>query len=86
MRHLFALGAEAHAPPAAPHPIQEELQPTEHDWLFDTRDSLDLARVVGRGRRSCVGVYGFSRGGLIIESGRMIRDVLVAYGLPAKPM
>ena len=74
MRHLFALGAEAHAPPAAPHPVQEELQPTEHDWLFDTRDSLDLARVVGRGRRSCVGVYGFSRGGLIVEAGRMIRD------------
>ena len=74
MRHLFALGAEAHVPQATPHPMQEELQPTEHDWLFDTHDALELARVVGRGRRSCVGVYGFSRGGLIIEAGRMIRD------------
>jgi beta-RFAP synthase len=35
---------------------------------------MELARVVGRGRRSCVGVYGFSRGGLIVEAGRMIRD------------
>jgi predicted sugar kinase len=74
MRHLFALGSETHAPAATPHPIQEDLQPTEHDWLFDTRDSMELARVVGRGRRSCVGVYGFSRGGLIVEAGRMIRD------------
>lgn len=74
MRHLFARGAEAHAPPATPHPIQEELQPSDHDWLFDTRDSMELARVVGRGRRSCVGVYGFSRGGLIVEAGRTIRD------------
>jgi beta-ribofuranosylaminobenzene 5'-phosphate synthase len=79
MRHLFALGPEAHVAPAAPHPMQEELQPTEHDWLFDTHDALELARVVGRGRRSCVGVYGFSRGGLIIEAGRMIRDDADAY-------
>jgi len=28
--------------------------------------------LVGRGRRSCVGVYGFSRGGLIVEAGRSI--------------
>jgi predicted sugar kinase len=74
MRHLFALSSEAHSPAATPHPIQEDLQPTEHDWLFDTRDSMELARAVGRGRRSCVGVYGFSRGGLIVEAGRMIRD------------
>jgi predicted sugar kinase len=49
----------------------ETLDATEHDWLFDIRDVMDLARVVGRGRRSCVGVYGFSRGGLIVEAGRM---------------
>ena len=74
MRHLFLRGGEAHSTPATPHPIQEDLQPTEHDWLFDMRDSMELARVVSRGRRSCVGVYGFSRGGLIVEAGRMIRE------------
>ncbi|MGI9177010.1 MAG: hypothetical protein ACR2IT_04040 [Pirellulales bacterium] len=74
MRHLFRLGPEANAPPATPHPVQDELHPTEHDWLFDVRDALELARAVGRGRRSCVGVYGFSRGGLIVEAGRMMRE------------
>jgi beta-ribofuranosylaminobenzene 5'-phosphate synthase len=39
---------------------------------FDTSDAVELARVVGRGRRSCVGVYGFSCGGLIIEGGRHV--------------
>jgi len=74
MRHLFKLSVEGQVAPAMAHPMEEELQPTDHDWLFDTRDAMELARAVGRGRRSCVGVYGFSRGGLIIESGRMIRD------------
>ena len=74
MRHLFKLGPEANLPPTTPHPAQDDLEPTDHDWLFDLRDALELARVVSRGRRSCVGVYGFSRGGLIIESGRMIRE------------
>lgn len=73
MRHLFRLSPEP-ASAAAPHPLQEDLEITEHDWLFDVRDALELARVVGRGRRSCVGVYGFSRGGLIVEAGRMVRD------------
>ena len=39
---------------------------------FDTNDAVELARAVGRGRRSCVGVYGFSGGGLIIEGGRHV--------------
>ncbi len=74
MRHLFRMGTEASLPPAVPHPVQGELHPSEDDWLFDVRDALELARAVGRGRRSCVGVYGFSRGGLIVEAGRMVRD------------
>jgi len=74
VRHLFAMGAEASVPPGAPHPVQDELSPGEHDWLFDIRDAMSFARAVGRGRRSCVGVYGFSRGGLIVEAGRVIRD------------
>lgn len=72
MRHLFRPGAEP--PPAVPHPLQADPGPSEHDVLFDLRDALELARVVGRGRRSCVGVYGFSRGGLIVEAGRIVRD------------
>ena len=39
---------------------------------FDTSDAVELARAVGRGRRSCVGVYGFSGGGLIVEGGRHV--------------
>ena len=39
---------------------------------FDTSEAVDLARAVGRGRRSSVGVYGFSGGGLIIEGGRFV--------------
>jgi predicted sugar kinase len=73
MRHLFAMGAEAHVAPATPHPVQDDLTATDHDWLFDIRDAMEFARAAGRGRRSCVGVYGFSRGGLIVEAGRTIR-------------
>jgi len=50
----------------------EPLAPEEQDWVFDVHDAIELARVVGRGRRSSVGVYGFSRGGLILEAGRLL--------------
>jgi len=72
MRHLFRPGPAAEGAPATPHPSESDLDPSEHDWLFDVGDALELARAVGRGRRSCVGVYGFSRGGLIVESGRRV--------------
>jgi predicted sugar kinase len=65
MRHLFRDHADE-----APHEF--EIHPTESEWLFDTPDVLELAKAVGRGRRSCVGVYGFSRGGLIVEAGRQV--------------
>lgn len=74
IRHLFLKDRESAGPVATPHPAQAELEPSEHDWLFDIGDTLELARIVSRGRRSCVGVYGFSRGGMIIEAGRMIRE------------
>jgi len=70
MRHLFLRSPEPDEPATPAHPAEPEVGADEHDWLFDVHDAIDLARVVGRGRRSCVGVYGFSRGGLIIESGR----------------
>ena len=69
IRHLFS---EPHGDAGDESSAPESLYATEHDWLFDIRDVMDLARVVGRGRRSCVGVYGFSRGGLIVEAGRML--------------
>jgi beta-RFAP synthase len=58
MRQLFCSPAKA-APP-------------DEAIRFGTSDAVELARAVGRGRRSCVGVYGFSRGGLIIEGGRLV--------------
>jgi beta-RFAP synthase len=39
---------------------------------FDTSTAVELARGVGRGRRSCVGIYGFGGGGLIVEGGRFV--------------
>jgi predicted sugar kinase len=65
MRHLFR-----ERPDEGPHEF--EIHPTDDEWLFDTPDALELAKAVGRGRRSCVGVYGFSRGGLIVEAGRHV--------------
>jgi beta-ribofuranosylaminobenzene 5'-phosphate synthase len=35
------------------------------DW-----DAIELARGIGRGLRSAVGVHGFDRGGLIVEAGK----------------
>jgi len=63
VRHL-------HQTPAGEEPHEFDVHPSEREWFFDTRDALNLARAVGRGRRSCVGIYGFSRGGLIVETGR----------------
>lgn len=39
---------------------------------FTAAEAVMLARAVGRGRRSCVGVYGFSGGGLVVEGGRLV--------------
>jgi len=65
MRQLFRT-------PPSPEGHQSEIHPSDNEWLFDTPDVVDLAKAVGRGRRSCVGIYGFSRGGLIIEAGRFV--------------
>jgi len=73
VRHLFARESEP-AETTVPHPADAPLDPASQEWLFDMQDALELARVTGRGRRSCVGVYGFSRGGLIVEAGRLVAD------------
>ena len=62
MRRLYRDPPETE-PRGVPHPAQEPPRPADHEWSFDTRDAIELARLVGRGRRSCVGVYGFSRAG-----------------------
>ena len=72
IRHLFMHQPEDDLPNAPIHPLQPKPDATDHELLFDLRESLELARTVGRGRRSCVGVYGFSRGGLIVEAGRTV--------------
>jgi len=73
MSQLFVRNDSADDLPAPPeHPMQPDLDPSEHELSFDTRESLDFARATGRGRRSCVGVHGFSRGGLIVEAGRRV--------------
>lgn len=47
---------------------------TEHPIPLDPADVLELARAVGRGKRSCIGLHGFARGGLIVEAGRMVAE------------
>jgi beta-RFAP synthase len=44
---------------------------TSGETTFDAAAAVALARGVGRGRRSCVGIYGFGGGGLILEGGRL---------------
>lgn len=44
------------------------------DW-----DSVELAKRVGRGKRSAVGVHGFQHGGMIVEAGKL-------PGEPISPM
>ena len=71
MSHLFVHGVEGDdLPPPPTHPMEDDTEAADHDWAFDTREAQEFARVTGRGRRSCVGVHGFSRGGLIVEAGR----------------
>ena len=41
---------------------------------FTTEEAFHLAAAVGRGKRSCVGIYGFAGGGLISEAGRLPDD------------
>jgi len=57
-------------------------------WLQrPTEEAPRLARRVGRGLRSAVGVHGFARGGLIVEAGKTSADeispLLVHLELPA---
>lgn len=70
VRHLCTAGRGGDEPAAASE--HEPLEPGDRSWSFDMSDAVGLARAVGRGRRSCVGVYGFSRGGLIVEGGRRL--------------
>lgn len=44
---------------------------TSSEQCFSTEQAFRLAAAVGRGRRSCVGIYGFAGGGLILEAGRL---------------
>jgi beta-RFAP synthase len=51
------------------------------DWT-----SVELARRVGRGLRSAVGVHGFERGGLIVEAGKRgdeaVAPLIISASLP----
>ncbi|HEV3143469.1 MAG TPA: hypothetical protein VGZ47_06235, partial [Gemmataceae bacterium] len=53
------------------------------DW-----DSVELARRVGRGRRSAVGIYGFLHGGFIVEGGKCpdseIGPLVARYEVPSE--
>lgn len=71
MRQLFVAGIPEEQR-ARRHPVEDDVELSDHDVVFDIRDAIALARAVGRGRRSSVGVYGFSRGGLIVEAGRTV--------------
>ena len=64
MRRLFRLGAGSLAAAGGPDASDSTGRSAE--------EAVSLARVVGRGRRSSVGVYGFAGGGLILEGGRSV--------------
>jgi predicted sugar kinase len=60
--------------------------PSDDERFFETADVIELAKAVGRGRRSCVGIHGFSRGGLIVEAGRFVPPPQPATGDEFSPM
>lgn len=39
-------------------------------------DVVDLARRIGRGRRSALGLHGFAQGGLLVEAGKKTADAI----------
>ncbi len=49
-------------------------EPVPAEKYFTTEEAFHLAAAVGRGKRSCVGIYGFAGGGLISEAGRLPDD------------
>lgn len=77
MRQLYRPSVPDEAP---------RIGPSDDDHFFETADVLELARAVGRGRRSCVGIHGFSRGGLIVEAGRFVPARPGAAGGELSPM
>jgi beta-ribofuranosylaminobenzene 5'-phosphate synthase len=46
----------------------------QEEYFFDRSEVVDYADAVARGKRSCVGIHGFTRGGLIVEAGRHTGD------------
>lgn len=74
LRYLARSRDDDRAVATVPHPGEEPLDPSREDHVFEIRDAIELARATGRGRRSCVGVYGFSRGGFIVEAGRYVGE------------
>ncbi len=74
VRHLACDGGDDddEMEPAPAHPHETAPEAGDHEQTFDIPEALELARLSGRGRRSCVGVYGFTRGGMIIEAGRIV--------------
>lgn len=65
MHQLYRASAATAGDVPAEFPVDEERS-------FEAAEALEFARAVGRGRRSCVGIHGFSRGGLIVEAGRFV--------------
>lgn len=84
MRQLFVTGLPEEPQPRS-RPAEEDVELGEHELVFDIRDAIALARAVGRGRRSSVGVYGFSRGGMIVEAGRFVETDAVAEDEATRP-
>jgi beta-ribofuranosylaminobenzene 5'-phosphate synthase len=51
-------------------------QALAESWGLSGRSTAELARWVGRGARSALGVHGFARGGFLVEAGKTPRQVL----------
>jgi beta-RFAP synthase len=51
---------------------------------FAGLDGVDLARRVGRGARSAVGIHGFGRGGLLVDGGKCAADEIAPLAARAE--
>lgn len=51
-------------------------QALAHAWELPVLEAAELARRVGRGRRSALGIHGFAHGGFLVEAGKRTPEAI----------